>query len=703
MIINGISLKNFQCYYGEHHDNKMDFSSGVNLIIGNNGGGKSKLFDAFYWVIYNQIFQSDTRVFIPTSQYKEKIISDKAKSLTQDDSTARAEVTLHVIDSQEREFRITRIYKAKKISEREWLGNRDSELLIEEIKNSTPQIVRSHNHENILSRVIPGHLKPYMWFQGEQVDSLMNLSNKSALMQTINLLSDISDYDKLIEIAKSGALKANKDLSKARKDTSNNQAESERLARQESVHRTEILGLERDIADYKLAVQSAKEGVERLVGQLSDAERKIQLKQKRDAAESERKKAEAILDQRVKALNGKLFSDLWLLRNVEPFTEKFISKYKEYHNQHGETLTALKLTKHRLPVDMPRPVHVQDMLDAHECFVCGREAADGSEAFERIKSLLNREKPNVKDAFINDCSKLFETLYENTLELRHSVKKLKENIPEEFKNIYSLRSSVKSASETVKSIDQEFEELLKDDSSDNIVAEFRQHEANRTRYENLLKVAEAKLRDVNMGLVDALNEQAKLSKGKVDASVELAAEVWGALQRLTCSTKEFVFSELVAELENSANKIFTEMTARNRSITGRLCLNIVSDEMVRAEIVDGEGFALSGSNDSNIILVKLSLMMAILKSKVLWSKNYSMVTDAPTSKMASEYSQGFYDALSNNFTQSIVMTYDFLNDSDIKKLEGVKLGKIYRLDPQYPGGNREDRSDLSVRINEVFV
>jgi DNA sulfur modification protein DndD len=703
LIIKEVSLKDFQCYFGGHHDNKIKFSNGVNLIIGNNGGGKSKLFDAFYWVVYNQIFHSDTRRFIPTSQYRENIISDKAKVLTEVGKYASAEVTLVVNDSQDREFQITRIYKSTKISDREWSGNPDSTLLIHEIKSGMPQMVPQNKHESILARVIPGHLKPYMWFQGEQVDSLMDLTNKSSLMQTINLLSDIRDYDRLIDIAKTGTAKANRDLSKARKDKSADQAKSEQLQREEAVSRAEILRLESEISDYKLAIQSAKEGVEILVGQLSNAEKKIELKQKRELAERERKEAESSLDERIKSLNERLFSDLWLLRNVEPFSIKYLSKYKDYNIKHHETLAALKLTEHRLPVDMPRPVHVQEMLDAHECFVCGREAVEGSDAFERIKSLLNRKQPNVANAFSNDCSKFFEKLYENSLELRHSVHKLEEKIPNEFSKIQELRSKVKSSGDKLRVIEQQFEELIQYDNSENIVAEYKQHEANRTKYEGFLIAAESKLRNENTRLARILNDQANLSKGKVDAYIERAAKVWDALQRLTRSTKEFVFAELVSDLENSANQIFSEMTARNRSITGRVRLNIVSEEMVRAEIVDMDGFTLSGMNDSNIILVKLSLMMAILKSKVLWSQNYSMVTDAPTSKMAPEYSQGFYEALSDNFTQSIVMTYDFLNDGDIEKLKDIHLGKVYRLEPQYPSGNREDRSDLSVKINEVIL
>lgn len=53
MIIKNITIENFQSY---HESQTMDFSNGLNLIIGNGGKGKSKLFNAFYWVLFGKIY-----------------------------------------------------------------------------------------------------------------------------------------------------------------------------------------------------------------------------------------------------------------------------------------------------------------------------------------------------------------------------------------------------------------------------------------------------------------------------------------------------------------------------------------------------------------------------------------------------------------------------------------------------------------------
>ena len=57
MIIKNITIENFQSYYGIQ---TLEFSDGLNLIIGNGGKGKSKMFNAFYWVLFGKIYLTDS-------------------------------------------------------------------------------------------------------------------------------------------------------------------------------------------------------------------------------------------------------------------------------------------------------------------------------------------------------------------------------------------------------------------------------------------------------------------------------------------------------------------------------------------------------------------------------------------------------------------------------------------------------------------
>ncbi|MBO4373276.1 MAG: AAA family ATPase, partial [Bacteroidales bacterium] len=47
MILKNILIKNFRCYYRE---NRLEFSKGLTLIIGDNNDGKTTFFDAIEWL-----------------------------------------------------------------------------------------------------------------------------------------------------------------------------------------------------------------------------------------------------------------------------------------------------------------------------------------------------------------------------------------------------------------------------------------------------------------------------------------------------------------------------------------------------------------------------------------------------------------------------------------------------------------------------
>jgi predicted ATP-binding protein involved in virulence len=78
-IINSVSFKNFFNYYGEYEDTRYDFQEGVNIVVADNGMGKSKFFNAFLWLFYDQILDSDDKIRKGVKDNAVKIISDKAK------------------------------------------------------------------------------------------------------------------------------------------------------------------------------------------------------------------------------------------------------------------------------------------------------------------------------------------------------------------------------------------------------------------------------------------------------------------------------------------------------------------------------------------------------------------------------------------------------------------------------------------------
>jgi len=60
MKLESLTITNFRCYAGEQ---TVDFSKGLTLFLGDNGDGKSTLFDALYWLFHPEDKTSPLKLF----------------------------------------------------------------------------------------------------------------------------------------------------------------------------------------------------------------------------------------------------------------------------------------------------------------------------------------------------------------------------------------------------------------------------------------------------------------------------------------------------------------------------------------------------------------------------------------------------------------------------------------------------------------
>jgi DNA sulfur modification protein DndD len=540
-----------------------------------------------------------------------------------------------------------------------------------------------------------------MWFQGEQVDSLMDLADSSALSQVVGLLSDISDYDDLISIAKNGANKASKELKKHKSNLSSDETLSKSLNSDLEGYDKDIKKLNSQIDQFDTEIEEAKLKVEELISKVDDAEAKANYKSEKKALEDRYKSLEKKLLNANNNSSKGLFQKHWILKNIPPFFKKFDDKYKQYTIKHNEKVNAGKTNEIKLPLNMPRPVHVEQMIDDESCYVCGRSAPKGSEAHEHIISLIKR-KPS-KNIFENDFSNEFESLYNNNLRYGVAIDGIDESIISNFKNIVDIKNRLTTTANDIKEIDNQFDILIEEDKSEDILKSYKQHNENKEKFERIkIKLS----RELETALKEKENVQSRIDKlvtGEID-KVKVAADfIFSNLEKLAKSTKQHVFESIISELEGFSNEIFNDMTEKNTSIKGQIKFKKLGYGVYIPEIVDSDGYIINSPNDSNIILVKLALIMAILTARAKWSDNYSLISDAPTSKMAENYTFGFYKTLSNRFKQSIVTTYDFLEDDRKEALHKFNIGKVYQIEPSSPAGDSDNRSDLSVNIREVLL
>ena len=213
MIIHKISIENFQSYYDCQ---SMDFSEGLNLIIGNGGKGKSKLFNAFYWSLFGKIYITDigwvdTDVISLSSKSnmgKHEFINKRALSLAKKNDYVRASVLIelsNIENGKNIDYVIERFVVGKKINEDFWDTEAAWHIVPNELKvsyetNTGTRIEEGNLAELKIEDLFPTGIRNYIWFQGESLDSLIDFRKKETLKAAVKHISYYPLYEKLSQI-----------------------------------------------------------------------------------------------------------------------------------------------------------------------------------------------------------------------------------------------------------------------------------------------------------------------------------------------------------------------------------------------------------------------------------------------------------------------------------------------------------------------
>ena len=225
-IINSISFKNFFNYYGDFDTTRYEFEDGVNIVVADNGAGKSKFFNAFLWLFYDQILDSDDKKKKNVKDFAVKIISDKAKNETSIGGQVQTGIKIEYSTGRYK-YQITKSFTATRISGK--ITDFDSwQITIDDIEvDKTEHVLPKYKpvydadeKHKIISQLIQPNLRQYSFFQGEEVDKMIDFSKKSSIEDAVRTLTNISKYEDIANIVKDIASKAEKDLNKQTNATS---------------------------------------------------------------------------------------------------------------------------------------------------------------------------------------------------------------------------------------------------------------------------------------------------------------------------------------------------------------------------------------------------------------------------------------------------------------------------------------------------
>lgn len=728
MIIKSISIENFQCYSGKLDQNIFEFRKGLNVVIGDNGSGKSKLYDAFFWVLYDKIFDSSTRQLISTSEVGVKLTSDLAKAncIIGEKIITKVQLTLQEFKSNssypieyllERSFSIQKIHDSLDYNEPDnWKVSSNSITSVEkkDILNFKP-MPGLDSFDRIVQKLIPADMSQYLWFQGEQVDSLIDFKNENSLTQAINILSDINYYDTIKNIAEKVFKQAETAYKSELTEKSKNENEAKLLSKRHEELEKLIDKDEIDLEMVSKNLDFAEDFKDELLAKVKDAQELEQIKSNLKNSREKINRQNDKLEIARKGFNNNLFSKQWILRNGVAFFNAFEFKLKDYDEERENLRVDYKIklqqeaaVKNRLPENVPNASYLKEMLGDKKCYLCDRDFVENDHAYQFLSELYENTKKTriyLADIVKNDFKTFFQNLYNNGYYLKTNVISTIDNsITNELEYIERLEEQRKETIQDYELINQKFSNLLGtssigEDESKDIVRNFQQYDKDKEKFQRQKFEIEQRLTTYNKELKDVLEKMRKNVGESINPDTVEKKEVLEAFYELAKSTRAMVYEEQIRRIEEEANKHYKCMTTDNRSVQGRIILKKHGNNYMPKN-VDENGIELTSINDSNIILIKLSTIMAIVTAKGK-SDFHPLISDAPTSKFGDNYTIGFCNTVDDVFVQSIILSYDFYHNLALRQRllkEINNLGAVYLIEPSIKEENRSNRKELSTNI-----
>lgn len=725
MKLHSISLTNFLCYYGS--DNKVTFDDGLNLILGANGYGKSKLYDAFQWVFKDGITDDSMPGRIKnTSFLKKELISEKALLECGVGGNVTCEVIIEVSDASAT-YQLKRKYFVSKKDANTWIEAKSSsfEVYKKDVIHFKP--LDQDLALSIPSRLIGDEVMPYVWFQGEKgVNSIIDTSSKEALKRVIEKLSDIEKWDEYSAIMQKAATTANIDFNKELKSSNRNQQEYDALVIQQSSLMEKLKKCMEELNNATSNHESASSKFNSILGKLDSAQKISDLDKRRKQKASELEFTINAIESFHINFTKRLFSDYWLLMGTEKLVSYFEEKYKVYNDFVSQRKVAEAIAKSntnsqvRLPRGIPERMHVQKMLDQQLCLVCNRPAIKDTPEYKAIQDLL----PEVTKVIDTkpDIESDLRRLWNNTFSMSDKFVNAEDEIVEAIKDRDKLYLKKSELEEEIKKLDADINNEILNSGVDRATDIVSMAEVTNQDIQNYAKVkgrleVQQETIEKELKVVDTRLKQ--LSVGNIDPIFLKKKELLDDLVELTARVKEKQYKGLVQQLEKTANFHYENINKPTGAFFGKIKFVETSVGGYLPENFDDRGQRVSNPNTSQTSSLKLSIILAIMSANQErgYNNRYPLIADAPISDFDPLKKKSFLIETARTFHQSIVIIYDFLEaDTDrvnrfkpdlekINELQNAIRGSGKNITVNYldipDGVSTTNRSELAVKIRPL--
>ena len=710
MIIRNITIENFQSYY---ESQTIEFSKGLNLIIGNGGKGKSKLFNAFYWVLFGKIYITGigwcTTDNLPQSakfaMQRYEFINKRALFKAQINDKIRASVQIEIEDDKGNDYIIERSVSALRLEGEEWDSNDawqvgGNMLKVSFDSTTGTKVLNDLLAEDKINELFPDGIRNYIWFQGESLESLINFRNKETLKAAVKHISYFPYYEKLSEIISKSKLKITGIESRKLKEVNK--------------HNSSVKGLLSTIDNLNYKISREEENkkqfethIETIKIALADGETKISglasysmLVKKYKDCENEINK---LLSEttRIDEFQREKLPSLWVLRGIEPM----IQQCKEIIEKHKEEEYTVPEKKY---LDNPSRSKLEEILKDKKCFVCGTEFSENDAPYHYITERLRLQEEYLKEmeeyTSNMQLSKQFNMFvgkiqdYPDSLLI--SLSKIDKQWKDSEDELERYMAQRRRKQDEKRKLDEQIEDIKKKHGVDPVTqaetagiinSSIRASRSNLETLQRKLDVSKQTLSNYRSELRIAERELEKL--GAKDTTVAKVPETeWKHistfLEDICKRVQENARKDLLHKIEERANLFYAKFTEHDNGYKGNVKI--------------GEDYSIefdAGLNTSHEDRKKMSIINALLSlNQEAMGTYYPFISDAPTSSFDLETTHKYLLGIKDIFGQSIVLTKDVDLESDkyLDLQNQSNVSRIYNLESKIYSGQHEVSTQITI-------
>ncbi|WP_341228451.1 AAA family ATPase [uncultured Arcticibacterium sp.] len=685
MIIKKVRISNFFCYVSE---NVFNFEEGLNIVSAKNSAGKSHLFNAFHWTFFNQIYVDTTKDTTKKewkSADKVIVLPDYVISNAEVDANLKTviDITLSAEYHKSQEGNTNELIEYRFIKEMLFRKGTDDVFPIDKpnldisyVKDGETIYLEKGEHKWFLDKLFPVSIRKFMWFQGETVDELYDFSNPNTLNYAIKEISYFPIYENLVEITKQSVSSINKkidtEFKKKRKLTKDQKQlldDIDLKTTRSSSYGGRIVDMKNELSDLIDLIFKEEEKLKGY-GKYSDLQRKM-----------------TKLDYEIKTCNDKIeslgvygkeqFISKWMLHKCD----NLINASVDNLNLLSEEIKSFQKSENPVPITLPGPEYVQQMLDNHVCYICERSVEENTPAYAALELRMEDFKNNQAQKILSDNYTELNRFKRNLIaELPLIAEEAKTN-DDDIEKLISKRKKklAEIANLLSESGVEKVTEITRNSSTaEQILNKIRSLSSSKTDLEKRIIRYESDKKTLDDDIEALSAQKAKdIFLGDEDETAESTAEKYISLiNSVLANLKNAALEKLMDEINIESNILYSKYLGGNNQGEIRIDQGVrVIDKLTKK--------SLSNLNTAELTAQKLAVANAFLSlSEKKMNRSFPLLADAPTSQFDDDNTLSLTENLTDSFKQIIVMSKDYNSlkgDDRLKYISKAKIIKYYEL------------------------